>query len=216
VKPPEVAVWMNMSSQIATAGRVQVLEDDRDTFNSDSDSDNERHGEVILDGYKGIKTDSQGNPMGSGYKISNAQVAATRQASATRPEDLSPPGETRKATPMNSDNEDQEEMSEDQKRCIASGKRKAKRDSQAWSTHPMTTRSEEREAGGVRVTAGSGQKDTRATNGRPSKTRVVIFSPAEVSCRLPDQLGSMDQRDLIICHSQWVAWAACSHPISGA
>jgi hypothetical protein len=41
VEPPKVAEWMNLSSQIATAGRRQVAEDGPGTFNSDSDSDSD-------------------------------------------------------------------------------------------------------------------------------------------------------------------------------
>jgi hypothetical protein len=134
--------------------------------------------------------------------MSNAQAAAMRRPSAIRPEGSAPPGKTKKATSMNSDNED--EMSEGQKRFIAFAKRKAAMDSQSGSTHPIKTRREEREAGGARVTTGSAQKDTRAANSRHSKTWVVIFSSAEVSCRLPSQ-QQWTSVTLIPCHSQGIA-----------
>jgi hypothetical protein len=76
---------------------------------------------------------------------------------------------------MNSDNEDQEGMSEDQKRLQTQANRKDKKDTKE-SSHPMATRGkskstqEECVAGGTRVTTGSGRKDTLAANGRPSKT----------------------------------------------
>jgi hypothetical protein len=78
--PPKVAQWTNLSSQIATAGRRQVVEDGRDTSNSDSDSDTEQHGDVILDGYFGDKTDSNGNPIGCERRITNEQAEAQRRA----------------------------------------------------------------------------------------------------------------------------------------
>jgi hypothetical protein len=174
VDPPKVAEWMNLSSQIATAGRRQVAEDGPDTCSSDSDSDTEQHGDVILDGYVGIKTDSNGNPISSGHRMSTEQAEALRRASNP------PPEEVRKATPVNSDNEDQGEMSEDQKRQQASARRRTGKESAPSvpqeSSHSMSTRSQvksaqkERVAGGARVTAGSGEKDTRATKSRPSKT----------------------------------------------
>jgi hypothetical protein len=78
--PPKVAQWMNLSSQIATAGRRQVAEDGPETCNSDSDSDTEQYGEVILDGYGGVKTDSNGNPISCEHRISNEHAEALRRA----------------------------------------------------------------------------------------------------------------------------------------
>jgi hypothetical protein len=94
---------------MATVGRRQVAEYGPDTCNWDSDSDTEQHGDVTLNGYVGIMTDANGNPIGSSHKISNAQAEVLRRAFQSSQE------ESRKATPMNSDIEDQEEMTEDQK-----------------------------------------------------------------------------------------------------
>jgi hypothetical protein len=73
----------------ATACRSQVAEDGPDTFNSESDSDNEQHGDVIMDACVGIKTDSNGNPISAEHKISNEQAEAQRRAAqsvAPRPQ----------------------------------------------------------------------------------------------------------------------------------
>jgi hypothetical protein len=86
--PPKVAEWINLSSQIATADRRQVAEDGPDTCNSDSDSDTEQHGDVTLDGYIGVKTNSNGNPISSEHRISTEQAEALRRDShstANRP-----------------------------------------------------------------------------------------------------------------------------------
>jgi hypothetical protein len=42
--------WMTTALQIATGSRRQVPEDGPDVMNSESDSDNEQHGDEIQDG----------------------------------------------------------------------------------------------------------------------------------------------------------------------
>jgi hypothetical protein len=82
-----------------------------------------------------------------------------------------------KSTPVNSDNEDQEEMSEDQRRLLEHGIRKGSKGSRKGtrpvteqeSTHPMGTRRQASRAGGLRPVGGSGQTDACVANGHPSK-----------------------------------------------
>jgi hypothetical protein len=84
----------------------------------------------------------------------------------------------RKSTPVNSDNEDQEDMTEDQKRHLKHGKRKGSKGPRAVtqptreqeSSHPMGTRRQASRAGGLRPVGGSGQTDTCVAQGNPSKT----------------------------------------------
>jgi hypothetical protein len=84
----------------------------------------------------------------------------------------------RKCTPVNSDNEDQEDMMEDQKRLLKHGKGKGSRGpktvtrptKEQESSHPMNTRGKASRAGGLRQVGGSGQTDTCVANGNPSKT----------------------------------------------
>jgi hypothetical protein len=165
---PKVMEWMNLSSQIATAGRRQAAEDGRYACNSDSDSDTEQHGEVIYDGYVGIKTDSNGNPIGCEHGISNEQTEAQRrerQWEANRPKTG--------VSGKDSDSGEVPKGKSSENERTKSTKAPANR---SESSHSMSTRSkskntqQEREAGGARVTTGSGQKDTRAAKSRPSKT----------------------------------------------
>jgi hypothetical protein len=65
--------WMTTASHIATESRRQVIEDGPDVMNSDNDSDNEQHGDEILDGYIGIKTDAHGNPIGKEHHMETSQ-----------------------------------------------------------------------------------------------------------------------------------------------
>jgi hypothetical protein len=108
-----------------------------------------------------------------------------------------------KITPVNSDNEDQEDMTEDQKRLLKHGKRRGSKGpktvtrptKEQESSHPMGTRRRASRAGGLRPVGGSGQTATCVAIGHPSKTRVVIFflrggfHPPEIQRR------SMSQRD---------------------
>jgi hypothetical protein len=99
---------------------------------------------------------------------------------------------SRTPTPVASDTEDQDEMSEDQKRLARHGKKKAasaqrepadrpkgakappptkgQESPVAKATHPMQTRKRASGAGGLRPGGGSGQTDTCVAQGNPSKT----------------------------------------------
>jgi hypothetical protein len=48
-------------------------------MNSESDSDNEQHGDEILNGYIGIKTDEHGNPIGKEHHMENRQADEMRR-----------------------------------------------------------------------------------------------------------------------------------------
>jgi hypothetical protein len=85
------------------------------------------------------------------------------------------PEPARQPTPVNSDTEDQEEMTEDQKRCAKIGKKKETRSNQSVkgqeSPKPMEMRRQAASrAGGLRSVGGSGQTDTCVAHGSPSKT----------------------------------------------
>jgi hypothetical protein len=70
---------MTTASQIATGSRIQVPENGPDVMNSESDSDNEQHGDEILDGYNGIKTDAHGNPIGKEHHVETSQADQMRR-----------------------------------------------------------------------------------------------------------------------------------------
>jgi hypothetical protein len=55
-----------------------VLEDGADVCNSESDSENEDHGDELTGCYVGIPLDDQGNPLSASYKLSEQQAAALR------------------------------------------------------------------------------------------------------------------------------------------
>jgi hypothetical protein len=71
--PTTVAEWMATASQIATGYRRQVPENGPDVMNSESDSDNEQHGDVILDGYKVISVNADGDPIGTEHRMETSQ-----------------------------------------------------------------------------------------------------------------------------------------------
>jgi hypothetical protein len=76
--------WMTTTSQIATGNRRPVPENGPDVMNSESDSDEEQHGDEILDGYKGIKTDAHGNPSGKEHHMeTNQEDQMRREAKAS-------------------------------------------------------------------------------------------------------------------------------------
>jgi hypothetical protein len=102
--------------------------------------------------------------------------AVTDDSKADVPVPASVPEPTRQPTPVNSDTEDQEYMSEDQKRCAKIGKKKGKKASiqptkGQESPKPMETRRQAAtRAGSLRPVGGPGQKDTCVAQGNPSKT----------------------------------------------
>jgi hypothetical protein len=69
---------MNMANEISIGGRRKVLEDGADVCNSESDSENEDHGEVLTGCYLGIPLDDQGNPLSASYKLSEQQAVVLR------------------------------------------------------------------------------------------------------------------------------------------
>jgi hypothetical protein len=99
----------------------------------------------------------------------------------------SPQKVLKEETPMNSDTEDQEGLSEDQKRAIARAKKMAAPKStsaggtaqrmgrskpmeEAKASYPMQARRQASGAGGLRSGGGSGKTDTCVAQGNPSKT----------------------------------------------
>jgi hypothetical protein len=171
----KVPLWMHTAAQISTGGRRQVLEDGPDVCNSESDSDNEDHGEKLTGMYIGVPLDSEGRPLDASYKLTSEQAAAQRaryaQASAS-----TPPASAPAPTP--------------QGKRTKKGK-KAAPEKASQSEHPMTTRSiakvspeestqeqpgpkkkskKASRAGGLRPAAGSGLTDTRVAQSNPSQT----------------------------------------------
>jgi hypothetical protein len=81
IDPKFVPVWMHQAAQIAAGSRKSVLEDGADVCNSESDSENEEHGEVLTGGYtKDVPLDSAGHPILSAYHLSDAQAEILRLA----------------------------------------------------------------------------------------------------------------------------------------
>jgi hypothetical protein len=109
----------------------------------------------------------------------NYRKAATVDTKTNVPVPVPEP--TRKSTPVNSDSEDQEPISEDQRRMIDLGKKMARKGTaqgtsrtkppeEAKASHPRATRKTASRAGSLRPGGGSGQTDTCVASGNPSKT----------------------------------------------
>jgi hypothetical protein len=81
----QVPKWMYTAAQISIGGRNQVLENGNDVCNSESDSENEEHGDDLKDMYTSeIKIGKDGRPVNSGlYRLTPDQASASR-AGATR------------------------------------------------------------------------------------------------------------------------------------
>jgi hypothetical protein len=69
VDPSKIDEWMRTASQGATGNRRQVPENGPDVTNSESDSDNEQHGDVIMNGYVGISMNANVDPTGSEHHL---------------------------------------------------------------------------------------------------------------------------------------------------
>jgi hypothetical protein len=95
-----VPKWMNTAEQVSVGGTKQVLEDGADVCNSERDPDHENHGSILSDIFVGVPVDSDGNPISQGYKLSAEQATALRAPVSP------PPVFERKATPLNSDDDD--------------------------------------------------------------------------------------------------------------
>jgi hypothetical protein len=67
----------------ASLGRKQVPEDGRDVCDTESDSENEEHGEELTGCYVDIPVDEHGNPLSAAYKLSSEQAAALRWSAST-------------------------------------------------------------------------------------------------------------------------------------
>jgi hypothetical protein len=154
---PLVPGWMHSAEQVSIGGRKQVLEDGNDVGNSESDSDNDDHGSETTDACQGIPTDSHGDPLSTSHRVSteqaNAMRASAKQVSSQEPRMDSQPVQERKATPIDSD-DDEQSLSYDQMREIGHAKKLAARpvekSSQASeSMHTMTTRSQAKKASGA-------------------------------------------------------------------
>jgi hypothetical protein len=148
---------MHTAGQISIGGRKQVLENGADVCDSESDSENEDHGEVLSGMYtKDIPLNSKGQPIDARHKLSTEQASTLRAqaahletvtkgsttqalaAGSYEPTIHSPPSEERKLAPLNSDDEDPN-MSFDQRRHLKVAKKKATKEA-AKSTRGMTTR----------------------------------------------------------------------------
>jgi hypothetical protein len=91
-------VWMHTAAQVSIGGRMQVLENGAGVCDSESDSENEDHGEVLSGMYtKDIPLDPKGQPIDARHKLSAEQASALR-AQATRLE-----AETLRSTTQASD-----------------------------------------------------------------------------------------------------------------
>jgi hypothetical protein len=130
VDPSKIDEWTTTSSQIATGSRRQVPKNGPDVMNSESDSDNEQHGDQLDNAYVDIPTDSNGYPKGSGHKVTNDWADQARR--------------TAKGEAAQDKNGQKGPLGGQQAQAAQK------------SGHPMMTRSEERAAGGARVAAGSG------------------------------------------------------------
>jgi hypothetical protein len=76
IDPAIVPEWMNIAAQVATGGRSQVLENGPDVCNSasESDSENEEHGEELKGMYtEDVPKDEQGQPI-----LAKCQLTATQ------------------------------------------------------------------------------------------------------------------------------------------
>jgi hypothetical protein len=61
IDPAKVPLWMHTAAQISIGARSAILEDGADTCNSESDSDNEDHGEALKGMYTPeVPLDSKG------------------------------------------------------------------------------------------------------------------------------------------------------------
>jgi hypothetical protein len=79
----KIQLWMHRAAQVSTGGLRQVLENGQDVCNSESDSENEDHGEVLSGMYApDIPLDSNGNPIDARHKLSEAQANALRAQAA--------------------------------------------------------------------------------------------------------------------------------------
>jgi hypothetical protein len=142
-----VAEWMKIAELIAIGNFRQVKDDGPDVMSSESDSENEDHGEEIPDtsAYTSEIIGEDGKRKMDPVKLTRHQAAVQRaqyQAVSTKVTPIT--------TPVNSDDED--EMTKDQKRFLASAKRRASR------------------AGGQGTDTSSGETDTRVARRHPSKT----------------------------------------------
>jgi hypothetical protein len=135
VDPSKINEWMTTESQIATRNRRQVPENGPNVMNSESDSDNEQHGDVIMNGYQGISVNSNGDPIGSEYHMTTSQADQMRRMAGGSSAQVDDRGGSSGAQ---------------------TGAQKETGQAARRSEHHMRTRSEERVAGGARVASGSG------------------------------------------------------------
>jgi hypothetical protein len=92
IDPSIVPEWMNIAAQVATGGRHQVLENGPDVCNSasESDSENEEHGEELKGMYtKDVPVDAKGLPVLAKCRLTATQseilrLAAVLKSSASR------------------------------------------------------------------------------------------------------------------------------------
>jgi hypothetical protein len=91
IDPAKVPIWMHTAAQVATGGREQVLEDGADVCNSESDSENEDHGEVLKGVYTNeIPVDSNGQPIEARHQLTSSQAEVLRAKAAQPPRPVSP------------------------------------------------------------------------------------------------------------------------------
>jgi hypothetical protein len=155
VPPAEkVSIWMENARQIAVAGYRKAVENGLEVCDSESDSENSDHGEMLsyAEMYTADMLGPDGKPKNGGpQRLSAVQVTALRAASKG-PTGCNPSQTTaRLPTPLNSD-EDSDELAEDQKRRLATAKRMSGM------------------AGGLVTVAGSRATDMRVTRSHPSHT----------------------------------------------
>jgi hypothetical protein len=168
----KVRLWMHTAAQVSTGGRRQVLENGPDVYDSENDSENEDHGEVLSVMY------TPDIPLDARHKLSEAQANALRAqaaqslrptiqapaAGSSEPTTHSPSKRKLASDPMVSKVPPKSEHAMATRRQVkANGKGQE-------SPAPTVPETEASRAGGLRPAAGSGKKGTRATKGHPPKT----------------------------------------------
>jgi hypothetical protein len=184
----KVQVWMHTAAHVSTGGRRQVLENGPDVCDSESDSENEDHGEVLSGMYTAnIPLDSKGQPIDARYKLSAEQASAlraqtaqslrpARQASAAgsfEPTTHSPP--MGKPASMSLDQVEPNKRATTKEVSKSTHGMNTRRQAQAndkgqESPAPVVPEEKASRAGGLRPAVGSGQKCTRVSPRHPPKT----------------------------------------------
>jgi hypothetical protein len=146
---------------------------------SESDSENEDHGEVLLGMYTpDIPLDSNGRPLDARHNLSEAQANAPRAQAAqslrhTARAPAAGPSESTTQSPIKGKLASDPTVSKEPPKSEhpMATKRQVKSNGKGQeSPTPTVPETEASRAGGLRPAAGSGKKGTRVTKGHPPKT----------------------------------------------